>query len=96
LVDSLKALDPRRPIREADKEHSHDHDCNKEQREPPLPRTLLVGNQNDGDDADHAQRHQRVAAVAPKLRAGHSEQEVAHARVVRVTAVNYSSIGMFA
>src|SRR5262249_58120298 len=59
----------------------------EEQRESLLQARLAVQEENDGDGADQPNRQQRVAAVAPNLRVGDSEEEVAHARIVQLRTI---------
>src|SRR5262249_28936146 len=56
------------------------------QSESLLQARLAVEKKKNGDGAAQPNRQQRVAAVAPKLRVGNSEEEVAHARRVSLRA----------
>jgi hypothetical protein len=87
LVRALARFRQQRGLAEAGKGEARQQHRNEQQRQCFPQGPLAIRKQQDSDDADDSQRHQRVAAVAPKLRAGHSEEEVAHAPVVRVRTV---------
>jgi len=84
---ALARFRKQRRIAEAGQREAREQQRNEDQRQCLLQAALVVGKKNDGDDADDAERHDDVTAVAPKLRTGRCEQEVAHAGVVMLNAI---------
>src|SRR5206468_10315383 len=61
------------------------------ERKPLLQVALVVGKHDGGDDADHAGRRQRKAAVAPEFGARHSEEEVSQGRMITLRPQSHSN-----
>src|SRR5262249_402961 len=78
----LARLREERIVAEARNAEAREHHRKEEQGEPLLQATPATQEDDDGDGAAQPNRQQRVAAVAPKLRVGNSEEEVAHVRRV--------------
>src|SRR5262249_36011695 len=76
----LARLREKRIVAEARNAEAREQHREEGQGEPLLQATLAIQEDDDGDAQPN--RQQRVAAVAPKLRVGDSEEEVAHARRV--------------
>jgi hypothetical protein len=92
LVRALARFRQQRGLAEAGKGEARQQHRNEQQRQCFPQGPLAIRKQQDGDDADHSQRHQHVAAVAPKLRAGHSEEEVAHAGIFGLREVTSGAL----
>src|SRR5262249_1484018 len=86
LARALARLREERIVAEAGNAEAREHHRDEEQSESLLQARLAVQEENDGDGADQPNRQQRVAGVAPKLRVGDSEEEVAHGRRVNLRA----------
>src|SRR6516162_11748709 len=68
LARALARLREERIVAEARHAEAREHHRDEEQGELFLQATPAAEKKNDGDHADQANRQQRVAAVAPKLR----------------------------
>jgi len=86
LVGALARFREQGRLAESRKRVAHEQQRHEGERQSLLQAALVVGKDDHGDDADHAGRRQRKAAVAPELWTRHSEEEVAHGYTVKCRA----------